>query len=657
MALFKKNKTITPININNDKPYKEYSNALVENLTFFADTVWIIDVNNESVTILHDKIHPGTMGSVYSLSQVAQQIRNNHHDDEAEILNRLNINTLKTLKTTSSYEELPFYVDGIKHSFRCVYTPELDELGNVVRVYVTFRDFQDLFDQQQAITKIIDTMYFCAYSIDYDICEMSEIYAPDELRKLVGKNGNAVEALDKVRKNLISLEYQDDARAFFDWFLIKTKLKKQKSISFDFYSGRRGWCRASFIEISRNDLGEIRKLLLVCSDIDDEYEAKAELDSINRMITALSHDYLNVFIINKRYKTIHMTKVGTDIVEILQLDQDQNHSYNAFVKLYARKRVHPDDAKDFVRNQILKNIEAAVSLDGEYSYRYRALVNGSYHHFQLRYVASAGTDEIIVGVRNIDNIVEEQEQYRAQIELALSQVARANDAKSTLLSSISHDIRTPLNDITGLTAITRKKIDNKKKVLDNLDKIEKACNEMLNPINEVLNLIDSETKAKKNKNKISNKPSTNEISPDIPVAQVISNGPKPERNITGISILIVEDNELNREIAAELLAEQGAIVDVAEDGLVALNKIQNSNPEDYDLVLMDIQMPILDGYEATKAIRAIDNPNISSIPIVAMTANAFETDKDMALECGMNGFVTKPIDMNDLLDTIKDVIR
>lgn len=655
MALFKKKNTTTTMNVPQDKPYTEFSNALVENLVFFADTVWIINVNNESVTILHDKIHPNSIGSVYSLNQVAQQIRSNHHDDEAEILNRLNINTLKMLKTTSSYEEMPFYVDGIKHSFRCVYTPELDELGNVVRVYVSFRDFQDLFDQQQTISKIIDTMYFCAYVIDYDLCEMSEVYAPEAIRKLVGKNGNAVDALNKVRKSLIDLEYQDDARAFFDWFLIKTKFKKQKSISFDFYSGRRGWCRASFIEISRNDLGEIRKLLLVCSDIDDEYEAKAELDSINRMIKALSHDYLNVFIINKRYKTIHMTKVGTDIVEILQLDQDQNHSYNAFVKLYARKRVHPDDAKDFVRNQILKNIEAAVSLDGEYSYSYRALVNGSYHHFQLRYVALAGTDEIIVGVRNIDNIVEEQEQYRAQIELALSQVAKANDAKSTLLSSISHDIRTPLNDITGLTAITRKKIDNKKKVLDNLDKIEKACNEMLNPINEVLNLIDSETKAKKNKN--SNKPSDHEISNDIPVAQVISNGPKPERNITGISILIVEDNELNREIAAELLSEQGAIVDVAEDGLVALNKIQNSRPEEYDLVLMDIQMPVLDGYEATKAIRAIADSNISSIPIVAMTANAFETDKDMALECGMDGFVTKPIDMNDLLDTIKDVIH
>ncbi len=117
------------------------------------------------------------------------------------------------------------------------------------------------------------------------------------------------------------------------------------------------------------------------------------------------------------------------------------------------------------------------------------------------------------------------------------------------------------------------------------------------------------------------------------------------KSIDGMRVLLVEDNEMNREIAADLLSEEGVIVEMAEDGDIAVAKVAESEPGYYNVVLMDIQMPRMNGYDATRAIRALSDPNLSKIPIVAMTANAFEEDKRNALEAGMNGHLAKPIDM------------
>ena len=132
----------------------------------------------------------------------------------------------------------------------------------------------------------------------------------------------------------------------------------------------------------------------------------------------------------------------------------------------------------------------------------------------------------------------------------------------------------------------------------------------------------------------------------------------PEKNadFKGKHILLVEDNELNREIAQEILQEYGFLVDTAENGAVAVEKVSTAAPGSYDLVLMDVQMPIMDGYTATRKIRALDDPARAKLPILAMTANAFDEDRRNALESGMNGFLSKPIVIDDLVQELRKIL-
>ena len=149
--------------------------------------------------------------------------------------------------------------------------------------------------------------------------------------------------------------------------------------------------------------------------------------------------------------------------------------------------------------------------------------------------------------------------------------------------------------------------------------------------------------------KILSEPFSAEVSPRLPEPNASA--------FQGKKLLLVEDNELNREIAMEFLTEAGFVVDSAEDGAIAVQKMEQAAPGQYDLILMDIQMPNMDGYEATRRIRALPDAKKAGIPIFAMTANAFEEDRQNALKAGMNGHIAKPLDVPRLLSILADALK
>ncbi len=126
--------------------------------------------------------------------------------------------------------------------------------------------------------------------------------------------------------------------------------------------------------------------------------------------------------------------------------------------------------------------------------------------------------------------------------------------------------------------------------------------------------------------------------------------------LKGKKILLAEDNKLNQEVAKELLTDAGLVIDVVEDGDLAVAKMRYAKENQYDLILMDIQMPRMDGFTAAKEIRTLSNSNIANIPIIALTADAFSETKKAVIEAGMNGHVAKPLNVKEVLKTIKEVL-
>lgn len=127
-------------------------------------------------------------------------------------------------------------------------------------------------------------------------------------------------------------------------------------------------------------------------------------------------------------------------------------------------------------------------------------------------------------------------------------------------------------------------------------------------------------------------------------------------NLKNKRVLLVEDNRINRELSKEILEEEGMIVEEAVNGLQAVEKIKDSMPGYYNFVLMDIRMPVMDGYTAAREIRKLDNKELAKLPIIAMTVNSKDEEKMETLDAGMNAHLVKPVKIPDLMETIRDMV-
>ena len=224
---------------------------------------------------------------------------------------------------------------------------------------------------------------------------------------------------------------------------------------------------------------------------------------------------------------------------------------------------------------------------------------------------------------------------REQLQASLDAAMETNRSQMAFLDTISHNIRTPLNTIVGFTALATRHFQEPEVVREHLSKVGDASAQLLSKLNEGLDASGWHRY----------------VEEDVQIPETV----KPI-DLRGKRILLVEDNALNRDIGEAVLSEIGIIVECAVNGQEGFQRIATSRPGYYDLVLMDIQMPVMDGYEATRMIRHLRSKLLAEIPILAMTANVAVEDKRVAFEAGMDGYVEKPMNMDKLLEAIRSAL-
>ncbi len=564
------------------------------------------------------------------------------------------------------------------------------------------------------------------------------------------------------------------------------------------YGDHIGWVRASFILVAMKD-GKVDSYMLTFMDIDKEKrleeEQKKEHTILSLAIAGSYDEICEIDLDNDKMFDIR-------IVDGYTVRKENELSYTEYIKLLGEKYIHPDDKEEYKKVTSREHMEKMLGDEtAEFYWEFRLRENPSsenyvWKSFLHKRIPNSPAKAIMQFINDITERKSAELATRKALRDAFDMANNANNAKSDFLSKMSHDIRTPMNAIIGMTYIAQSNIENGDKVEDCLKKIDVSSKHLLELINDVLDMSKIESgkmdlaqeninlselvggvadmlktsiEEKKHtfevelRNIINNnvigdslrirqvlvnllsnaikytpeggnisltveelpseyndtahyeirikdngigmtkeymstmfepftratdsrtskiqgtglgmtitKQIVNMMNGDIRVESEVDKGSEfivtiflkmsdikhdvndgddemPESDFTGKKILLAEDNEINTEIALEILSFTGADIESASDGRDAFKKVRDMGDGYYDIVLMDVQMPVMNGYEATRKIRELGTEYAAKLPIIACTANAFAEDIRDANDAGMNGHVTKPLNLGELL--------
>ena len=540
----------------------------------------------------------------------------------------------------------------------------------------------------------------------------------------------------------------------------------------------------------------------------DATDTKAQMDKKARRQTEVIEG------LSVSYESICYVDLDQDIVTPYRLSgrnmalfegRLQDMPYSWYTQQYITTRVHPEDRTLVDRGTAPNYIREKLAEHRTYYFTDRVQAGEELQYIQLRVVNAdphQKVKHVVLGYRRVDEEMLSQMKQQALLAEALAKANLAVNSQNTFLSNMSHDMRTPLNAISGFTALAKRNLGNREAVENYLSQVETASRQLLDLIDKVLETTWLETnEAPAVEAACSLKSIVREICDFLqPQAEekgiaftvdlagvehdevfsdqdmihklvmylannavtytkpggrvsvtALERGELPgergvyqlvirdtgvgisksflerifepfsrEQNTTlsgihgiglgltiaksivdrmggalevksepgqgstftatlhlrrklrqaagpageglpslgeGRRILLVEDNEINREIETELLQDAGFTIDEAVNGAIAVEKVRASMPGEYDLILMDIQMPVMDGWQAAQAIRALANPALAAIPIVALSANVFQSDINKSLDSGMEAHLTKPIDIPALMKTIERILK
>ena len=701
---------------------------------------------------------------------------------------------------------------------------DINEPANAIAVGFAIRDKEikrererthekDLANQQRHIKAFGDMVNVALWSIEINSDdEITSVFWSDEFRKMLGYE-NEKDFPNKLESWSSKLHPEDKERILSNfWESIKNKNAKELAydVCYRILRNDKMYCWYHAMGRMENISGKSRRMYGVIKDISADKKLEEQL----MLSDGLAREYHTVWLVEGKNKhKIHLFRsTGKKTIKSAVEFGIEDPFYDTSISKYIKYYVHEDDRERVLESSKFENVIRETPDVGTYVISYKRYCNEKrdidYHQMCFaKAVADNGTVNYILAFRDADKMLREQLSQKNQLQNALSMAQSANKSKTNFLFNMSHDIRTPINAITGFTTMALKSLKDEDKVKNYLNKIDVSGQQLLMLINQVLEMsrieagkiefdekpinirksnesiitilaeqaksaglefhhsisdvthykvladearmsqitlnivsnaikytpkggridmlfkendckkegyasytlsvIDTGIGMSKEFQKVLFEPFSREKSSTVSKIQGTGlgmsivkslvdilggtievqselgkgtrfdvtiefklnekdNSVKTQRqkavsaHFKGRKVLLVEDNEFNREIAKFILEENGLNVEEAEDGDIALQKIKElykkGDYKYFDFILMDIQMPRMNGFDATKKIRQIPTPEGIHVPIIAITANAFEEDRQNAIDAGMDDHLAKPIDIEQLWKTLEKFV-
>ena len=549
-------------------------------------------------------------------------------------------------------------------------------LANTINLFVRMsyaarRDRASLTERARIISSL-SRIYFCDYYVDLRRDRYLELDATDELRAFAGPSGSASEMLESACRVFAEPEHQPGFALFTDLSTLNSRLGARQNIAFEFVCRDSGWCRALFIAVDREDDGSVSHAIFALQHIQEEKEKELEIqaalrasaDDANRanrakseFLSRMSHDIRTPLngIIGMTYLTQkldlppaareNLAKIDTSSRFLLSLINDVLDMTKAESGKVA---LHPEPYPAAEFQAYLEAVIAPLCRERNQTFRYEAeparpdrvpvLDKLRFNQIVFNLLSNAVKYTPEGGAIRYCSVQTPLADGRValHVEIRDNGIGMSEGFQKILFEPFTQENRNDSSDIrgTGLgLAITKRIVALMGGRISVRSEI--GCGSLF-----LLDLTPASVPA------AAARPLPDQA---------------PSADDTGIlqsrHILLCEDHPLNQEIARALLRDRGMTVEIADDGQAGCRAFAKSAVGYFDCILMDIRMPVMNCYQAARAIRAMDRPDAASTPILAMTADAFADDIQQCREAGMNGHIAKPVDPALLYAAICAVLR
>ncbi len=607
-----------------------------------------------------------------------------HPDDRKRLKETLNIKNIRKVfsngeKCVGTYRNIE---DGVQH----YYQYDLRRIGETDNVVAGFQIIDEIIEEHDAnerekreliearlkeekehteVINSLSTIYSTIFRADVTTHEYEILNSVPLMKNLISCEGNFDDVKDKIIEFFIEPEFKESLNEFLDFSTLPTRLKNVNTVTTDYKAPAGQWMQARFITKRKDENGNVKEVLYVARDITKEKikdfeQQEALTQALNAakqankaktlFLNSMSHDIrtpMNAIIgfttlakshlDDKSLMEDYLNKISSSSDHLLSLINDildMSRIESGIVKLEEKPVCITDllnDVKTMVYS-LVSSKKQSLYIDAQNVIHKNVITDKLRLNQVLLNIISNAIKFTQPGgqinVRLSEKACRHKNYATYEFSIKDNGIGMSKEYVGHIFDAFSREYTSTVSGIqgTGLgMAITKNIID----MMNGDIKVESKEGEG-SLFTVTLNLRIADKAVEKIEE-------------------------RKAYNYAGKRVLLVEDNKLNREIATSILEETGMIVDSAEDGDVAVSIVNKEPSDKYDLILMDIQMPRMDGYTATREIRTLADNKKANIPIVAITANAFEEDKEKAIASGMNGHIIKPISIKEIAKVLDEI--